>query len=498
MQMKKRIGLVTGLCLFLLVLVVPATESLSPQAKNVLAVATLMATWWISEAIPVAATALVPIVLFPLLGVMSGREVTQPYAHHLIYLFLGGFLIAVTIEKWNLHKRIALHTIKLVGITANRIILGFMLASAGLSMWISNTAATMLMITIGLAVMKQVITEIKQDPAMDIDTSPGNFQFGIALMLGIAYAASIGGIATLIGTPPNAIMAGIIENQFDTSISFGTWMLFALPLSITMLIVCWYYLTRIAFQSEITELPGGKQAINKELDQLGPMSIQEKIVLLVFISVACLWIGRGLVKLEAFENITDSTIAMAGAVLLFIIPAGKGEYLLDWKTARKIPWDILILFGGGFALAKGFIDSGLTEAIALQLEILQGFSTIWLILASICVVITLTEITSNTATASMFLPIVAAMAIAVSIHPYCFMAAVSLAASCSFMLPVATPPNAIAYSSHYFSIAQMCRTGFWMNLIGVFFITLFVINYLPVAWQLDINQVPENLLNMMR
>lgn len=497
-QRKQTLGLITGLCLFILTLIAPDTEALPTPARHVLAVALLMASWWISEAIPIAATALMPIFLFPLLGVMPGSEVTKSYAHHLIYLFLGGFLIAVTIEKWNLHKRIALHTIKLVGIEPDRIILGFMIATAGLSMWISNTAATMMMITIGMAVLKQVSNEIEDNPELNIDTRPQHFQFGIALMLSIAYAASIGGIATLIGTPPNAIMAGIIEEQFSTSISFGKWMLFALPLSVTLLLACWLYLTRFAFRSEIKTLPGGKQAILDELQQLGAMSRQELSVLLVFISVALLWIGRGIFELEAFAYITDSTIAMAGALLLFIIPAGKGEFLLDWNTASKIPWDILILFGGGFALASGFIDSGLTGTIALQLQGLQEFNVIWLLLATIAVVIILTEITSNTATASMFLPVVVALALAVSIHPYCLMAAVALAASCAFMLPVATPPNAIAYSSRYFTITQMTRTGIWMNVIGLILITLFIVIYMPVAWDISLDTIPADLSKVMQ
>ncbi len=498
MRQKQFAGFITGLVLLLLVLLIPTPESMSTEAKHVLAVALLMASWWVTEAIPIPATALLPILLFPLLGVMNGTEVTQPYANHLIYLFLGGFLIAVTIEKWNLHRRIALHTINLIGITPNRIILGFMIASAALSMWISNTAATMMMLTIGMAVLKQVIEEINADPTNDIDTRPEQFQFGIALMLGIAYAASIGGIATLIGTPPNAIMAGIIESNFGKSISFLNWMLFALPLSVMMLLITWFYLTNIAFRSEITHLPGGKETIQREIQQLGAMTQQEMKVLIVFLMVATLWICRGFIDLEPFKFITDSTIAMAGAMLLFIIPSGikPGDFLLDWKTASKIPWDILILFGGGFALAKGFSESGLTEAIASQLSIFQGSNLILLVAAAVSLVIMLTEITSNTATASMFLPVVAALAVAVYIHPYCLMAAIALAASFAFMLPVATPPNAIAYGSRCFSIAQMTRAGIWLNLIGVVLITLFVVYYMPLVWQIDIRTVPVEMIRL--
>jgi sodium-dependent dicarboxylate transporter 2/3/5 len=463
---------------------------------SVLAIAVLMAIWWISEAIPIPATALLPIFLFPSLGIMDGSLVTQSYAHHLIYLFLGGFLIAVTIEKWNLHRRMALYTIKFVGTSPNRIILGFMLSSAGLSMWISNTAATMMMLTIGFAVLKQVVDKIDSDPELEINTRPEHFHFGIALMLGIAYAASIGGIATLIGTPPNAILAGIIENQFGQTISFLNWMIFALPLSIIMLIITWYYLTHIAYPSEIDHLPGGKETIQHELKSLGQMSREEKSVLFIFCSVALLWIVRGLIDTDEFSMVKDSTIAMGGALLLFIIPSNlkKHEFLLDWQTALKIPWDILILFGGGFALAKGFNDSGLTMIIAEQLNVLQGSNLLLIIAVVTAVVIFLTEITSNTATASMILPIIAAMAIAIHVHPYALMIAVSLAASFAFMLPVATPPNAIVFSSRYVNIGQMARTGIWINLVGLILITLFVTYYLPVIWGIDINTLPPDIL----
>ena len=489
------VGLVSGLLLFVITLLIPVPENVRPEAMHVLAVALLMATWWITEAIPIPATALLPIFLFPALGVMNGSEVTQPYAHHLIYLFLGGFLIAVTIEKWGLHRRIALYTIRLVGITPNRIILGFMIASAGLSMWISNTAATMMMLTIGLAVLKQVADEINTDPHLDINTKPEHFHFGIALMLGIAYAASIGGVATLIGTPPNAILAGIIETQLGQSISFFNWMKFALPLSIIMLIITWYYLTHIAYPSRLDHLPGGKETIQREIIELGPISPQEKAVLFIFIAVAFLWITRGLIEMEQFKQVKDSTIAMGGALLLFIIPSNlkKREFLLDWQTAIKIPWDILILFGGGFALAKGFSDSGLTQTIADLLSVLHGSNLLTIIAMVTTVVIILTEITSNTATASMILPIIAAMAIAIHIHPYCLMIAVALAASFAFMLPVATPPNAIVFSSRYFTIRQMAKTGIWVNLIGVILITLFIMLYLPIVWEIDIANLPVNM-----
>ncbi|MEE8320359.1 MAG: DASS family sodium-coupled anion symporter [Gammaproteobacteria bacterium] len=485
-------GLFLGPVLFILFSILPAPADMEPQAWRVAAIAVLMAVWWITEAIPIPATALLPILLFPVMGVMSGSDVTQSYAHHLIYLFLGGFLIAVTVEKWDLHRRIALHTIKLIGVTPDRIILGFMLATAFLSMWITNTAATMMMLTIGLAVLNQIAGEIEQQQALRVDTRKGHFRFGTALMLGIGYSASIGGVATLIGTPPNAILAGVIEQTYGTTINFLDWMLFGVPLSLLMLIITWLYLTRIAYPSEIDHLPGGRDTINREIIRLGTISRQEKHVLLVFIGVACLWIIRGLFDLEAFKMIKDSTIAIGGAMLLFIIPSDfkKNEFLLDWKTATTIPWDILILFGGGFALAQGFSESGLTHFIADQLSVLEG-SNIILVVATVALLVTfLTEITSNTATASLLLPVMAALAGAMQIHPYGLMISAAIAASFAFMLPVATPPNAIVFSSRYISIPQMVRAGIWLNLIGILIITAFVIFFLPVIWGLDISVLP--------
>jgi len=448
------------------------------NSMQVAAVAILMATYWMSEAIPIPATALMPIVLFPLLDIMPTARVTFSYGNHLIFLFMGGFLIAVTIEKWQLHKRMALRTILLVGVSANQIILGFMLATAFLSAWISNTATAMMMVTIGMAVIKQAQ---KQTTKLN-----KNSAFATALMLGIAYSASIGGIATLIGTPPNAILAGVIESSFGYSISFAQWMSFGVPLSLIMLLLCWFYLTHIAFQAEFNELPGGKQNIQQQLDKLGPMSSVEKKVLAVFILVAAGWLIRGLFDIQALESVKDSSIAIAGALLLFMIPADftKGEYLLDWHTAKNIPWDIMILFGGGFALANGFASSGLTEWIANQLIALQGMDLIIIVFMIVLLVIFLTEITSNTATASLLLPVMGAFAIAIEVHPLSLMVAVALSASFAFMLPVATPPNAIVFSSRQVSMPQMARAGIWLNIIGSILITLFVIFYLPQVFKL--------------
>lgn len=443
---------------------------------QVAAIALLMATFWISEAIPIPATALLPIVLFPLLDVMPIAKATGFYAHPLIFLFMGGFLIALSIEKWNLHKRIALSTILLVGTSSTQIILGFMIATAFLSAWISNTATAMMMVTIGMAVAKQATSSATNE----------NSTFSTALMLGIAYSASIGGVATLIGTPPNAILAGVIESQFSIDISFLQWMIFATPISVILLVICWLYLTRIAFTPEFDELPGGKQSIKQQLEELGPINSSEKKIMSVFLMVATGWIIRGLFDIPFLNAIDDAGIAITGALLLFIIPANfsRGEYLLDWKSTQKLPWDIIILFGGGFALAGGFSSSGLTEWMANQLISLQGSQLILIVFMVTLLVIFLTEVTSNTATASLLLPVMGAFAIAIQVNPLYLMVAAALSASFAFMLPVATPPNAIAFSSRCITIPQMAKTGFWLNIIGSILITLFVIFYLPRVFNL--------------
>ena len=476
---RRVVGLVLGLILALLLLVIPPPRGMSPEAWSVAAVATLMATWWISEAIPLAATALLPIVMFPLLGVMSTSTTTTAYANHLIFLFMGGFLIAMAMQKWSLHKRIALHTIRLVGVSPSRIILGFMLATAFLSMWISNTATAMMMLPIALAVINQLVLKEKQSTDDHEDSSP----FSTALMLGIAYSASIGGVATLIGTPPNAILAGVVENLYQQRISFATWMSFGLPLSLVMLGIAWFYLTRIAYPVGDQTAPNVKELINKELATLGPMSRQEIWVAAVFAMVAVSWITRGLIDIPGLADVSDASIAMSGALLLFVIPSdfSKKEFILDWNTAVKLPWDILLLFGGGFALAKGFSDSGLTQWIVTQLSILQGAHLVVLVLVVTLVVIFLTEVTSNTATATLILPVMGALAQAVDVQPLSLMVPAAIAASYAFMLPVATPPNAIVFSSRYITIPQMARAGLWMNLLASLIITTFVLLFLPVV-----------------
>lgn len=470
-------GLVLGPLCFVIILLSPGPATLSMEAREVAAVAVLMALWWMTEAIPIPVTALLPVVLFPGLGVMESSAVTTNYANHLIYLFLGGFWIAVTIEKWNLHRRIALHIIRRVGTRSDRIVLGFMLATAWLSMWLSNTATAMMMLPIAMAVVN---AEGQQSGPM----SSAESRFATALMLGIAYAASVGGVATLIGTPPNAVFAGVVDRLYGERISFGGWFVFALPLALTMLVLTWLYLTRVALKSALQDLALSADRIDVQLRDLGPASKQERRVLAVFLIVAAAWIVNGLVDVDGLKHVHDSTIAIAGAVVLFLIPSDlrRGEFLLDWRTAIDIPWDVILLFGGGFALAHGFEQSGLTLWIGDQLAFLEGLNGTLVVLGVAGVTILLTELTSNTATVSMLLPIVACLAAGAGLDPHGPMVACTLAASFAFMLPVATPPNAIVYASRRVTIPQMVRVGFWLNLLGLVLIVLFVTVLLPRTW----------------
>ncbi len=491
-RLRQRIGIVLGPALFLMVILLPPPGGLNPDGQMVLASAAWIATWWITEAIPIAATSLLPIVLFPVLGVMPTQDATAPYANHLVFLFMGGFMIALAMEKWNLHRRIALLVIRMLGESPERIILGFMLATAVLSMWISNTATAMMMTPIGLAVIYQTSDLLDKDMDIKQAVKSGNFHFGTALMLGIAYSASVGGVATIIGTPPNAVFAGIIKEMYNVDISFAEWMLYGVPLAAVFIFLTWIYLTRVAFSFEFDRLPGGMDVINKELDKIGPIKRQEIQVLVVFLFTGFLWVIRGFFLAEIFPMMSDATIAMLGALLLFVIPVNlkEGTFLLDWKIATKLPWGILLLFGGGISLAEGFQVSGLAKWLALQLSGLEGASILLIAFAVVILAIFLTEMTSNTATATMLMPIMASLAVAVGIHPFAAMVTAAVACSFAFMLPVATPPNAIVFGSGYISIPTMAKTGFILNILGIILVTLVTIYYLPVAWNVDLSNIP--------
>ena len=475
---KKKIGLFLGPFLFILIKFFFHPEGLDDSANAILASTVWIAVWWITEAISIPATALLPIILFPLTGGLSLSETTSSYGHKYIFLFLGGFILAIAIEKWNLHKRIALNIIKLIGTNINRIILGFMVATALLSMWISNTATAVMILPVGMA----IIAQLQDNPKTQKDE---NLIFGKALMLAIAYSASIGGMATLIGTPPNLVLAGVIESTYHTEITFSQWFMFGFPISVILLFICWVYLTKFAFKFNQKEFPGGKSEIEKQLKELGKISYEEKAILSVFLLTAIAWISRSFLLVKWLPEIDDTIIAIIASIVLFLVPnSKKNKALISWEDTVKLPWGILILFGGGMALALGFESTGLASWIGNQLTSLEGVSVFVLLLILITSVNFLTEITSNMATTAMLLPVLVSLATVIDVHPYILLVSATVAASCAFMLPVATPPNAVVFGSGYLKIEDMVRKGIWMNIISIIILTLIVYYILPLMWGL--------------
>jgi solute carrier family 13 (sodium-dependent dicarboxylate transporter), member 2/3/5 len=484
----KQFGLILGPFLFTLTLLFFKPEDLSSEGVAVLATTLWVAVWWILEVVPIAVTAMLPIILFPITGAMELSTTTAAFGHKYVFLYIGGFTLAIAIEKWNLHKRIALTVINFIGTSVSKIILGFMVATAFLSMWISNTATTVMMLPIGMA----IIIQLKDNPDTKADE---NEIFGKALMLAIAYSASIGGIATLIGTPPNLIFAGILEEQYNIEMTFSKWIIYGLPLSILLLFICWKYLTNFAFKFKQKDFPGGKAEIKRLLKNLGKVSYEEKTVLIVFCATAFLWITRSFLLSKLIPDIDDTIIAMASATILFILPTKNRteKKIINWESAVKLPWGILLLFGGGLALAEGFKTSGLAEWIGTQITQFEHLPLFALLFVLILAVNFLTEITSNLATTAMLLPIMAPIALALDIHPFTLMVGITVAASCAFMLPVATPPNAIVFGSGYLTIPDMMRTGIFMNIISVILITIITYYLLPILWDFDPNVFPEAL-----
>jgi sodium-dependent dicarboxylate transporter 2/3/5 len=475
---KKYFGLLFGPLVFILTLIFADPSGLSQEGKAILASTIWIAIWWITEAAPISVTALLPIILFPLTGGLDLKTTTAAFGHKFIFLFIGGFILAIAIEKWNLHKRIALNIIRLVGTNKSNIILGFMIATAFLSMWISNTATSVMMLPVALA----IIAQLKDNPKT---LENENITFGKALMLAIAYSASIGGMATLIGTPPNLVFAGVIKTNYNIEITFLEWMSFGLPVSIILLTICWAYLTKYAFKFKSKEFSSGKDEINNQIKSLGKISYEEKTVLIVFIITALLWIIQSFVLKKFIPNIDDTIIAIISAVTLFILPTKNiKSTILKWEDTAKLPWGILLLFGGGMALAKGFDSSGLAVWIGNQLTSLEAFPFILLLFILIASVNFLTEITSNLATTAMILPVLVSLSSVINIHPYFLLIGATVAASCAFMLPVATPPNAVVFGSKLLTINDMVKKGFWMNLISIFVLTLLVYFLVPFLWNI--------------
>lgn len=485
--MQKRIGLLLGPLGFFILLFLGPFEGLSQAGQSVLAATFWIAVWWITEAIPIAATALLPILLFPLSGGMELSATTAAFGHKYVFLYLGGFLIAIGIEKWNLHKRIAINIIHFIGSDVRKVILGFMVATAFLSMWISNTATSVMMLPIGIAIIK----ELKDNPATEKNE---NTIFGKALMLGIAYSASIGGVATLIGTPPNLVLAGVVSETYGYEITFFEWFIFGFPISITLLVFCWLYLTRVAYRFKQTEFPGGQKEIARLKKELGPISHEERRVAIVFALAGFCWISRSYLLQNILPALDDTIIAIFFGLLLFVLPSKKEKNsLLNWKDTIQLPWGIIILFGGGMALAKAFETSGLAIWLGELMTAFGGLPLFILILLLVTAVNFLTEISSNLATTAMLLPVLAPLALEVDVHPFGLMFGAAIAASCAYMLPVATPPNAVVFGSGYLKIPDMVSRGIAMNIFSIVLITLAVYFVLPLLWEIDLSIFPEVL-----
>jgi sodium-dependent dicarboxylate transporter 2/3/5 len=494
---SQRVGLYLGPLIFLAILLLDLDPS-NPEVTRMAAVAGLMAVWWITEAIPLAATALLPLVLYPLLGIMKTGAAAPVYFNSTIFLFIGGFMIALTMEKWMLHKRIALWIIRLIGGGPSRIVFGFMLASAFLSMWISNTATAIMMVPIGLAIVSQL------EERFGTGETHG---FTVALMLGIGYACSIGGIATLVGTPPNLSFARIFEITFPAAepIAFGQWLLMALPVTAVMLVTTWVVLTKVVFRAPAS-LRVDRRIVDDEYAALGRSSFEERATFTVFLLTAFLWVFRkdlvlGFVVVPGWSRllpnaplIDDATVAIAMASVLFLIPnraqGADCRALAGVAVFRNIPWHIVLLFGGGFALARGFQVTGLSAFIGQEFATLAGTSPALMVVALCGSITFLTELTSNTATTEMILPILASVAVAMKTNPLVLMIPATLSASCAFMMPVATPPNAIVFGSGRIRIAEMAKVGLVLNLIGVVVISVVFLTLGTAILQVDPAAIP--------
>ena len=476
---KSNIYKLLGPLLFFIILILDPPNGMSREGFRLLGIIIWMAVWWISEVVPIAVTSLLPIILFPSLNILNIQETGANYGHKYIFLFIGGFILANAIQKWKLHKRIALNIILKIGGSTDKIILGFMLATGFLSMWISNTATTVMMLPIALS----VINQLKDHPET---LENENKIFGKALMLGVAYSASAGGIATLIGTPPNLIFAGFIQENFNIEISFFQWMKIGFPVSIILMLFIWLFLTKYAYKLNKTGFPGGKEEIKKILSKMGKINNEEKKILIVFTLTILSWIFRKNTINLIIPNFDDSMIAISSAIILFILPSkNKKEPIMKWKDALTIPWGILLLFGGGLSIAKGFQATVLDHWIGDQLSFLTFSSSLLVIFLIIAGVNFLTEMTSNMATTAMLLPVMIPIANIMKINPFLLLVGTTLAASCAFMLPVATPPNAVVFGSKLLKISDMVKAGILINIFSIIIILIMVYFGMPIFLNLS-------------
>lgn len=453
-----------------------APSGLSDAGWTTAAIGILMATWWATEAVPIAVTSLLPLALFPLLDVVSIQDAAAQYSNKVIFLFLGGFIVAFAMQRWDLHKRIALTVLQFVGGNGRSLVGGFMLASAAVSMWVMNTSTTMMMLPIAVS----IITVIHKTVGGLDDKRKKDFQY--SLLLGVAYGATIGGMATLVGTAPNAILVGFMEETYGTQIDFARWMLVGLPLSAMMLPLAWIVLTRFAFKVDFTTSDEGRAELRRMKEGLGSMSTPEKRVAIVFLIIAVTWITRPLLaQIPGLGGLDDSGIAIAGAIALFVIPSGdkRDPLLLRWTYAEQLPFGVLLLFGGGMSLARRVADTGLASWLGGSLEAVGSLPLPVIVILAATLIIFLTELTSNIATTTTFLPVVGAVAIEAGFDPIVVTVPITFAASCAFMLPVATPPNAIVFGSGMLTIPKMVRAGMMLNIVSIFLVSLVALYLAP-------------------
>ncbi len=475
MTVEKTIGLFLAPILFLLILALPPQWGLSNEAWRVIAMAILMLVWWVTEAVPIPVTSLLPMVCLPLLGISDMKTATAPYANPVVFLFFGGFMIALAMERWNLHRRIALNIVKWTGTNANGIILGFMLASGFMSMWISNTATTVMMLPIAVSVIGLLVKDQSQN------SSKGMKNFALCLMLGIAYASSIGGIATLVGTPPNVVFKAFIQKTYNVEVSFLNWMLVAFPFAAILLFFAYHFLVKILYPNKLGDFEDAQQVIEAEVQHLGPMQKGEKRTLAIFVTTALLWITGSLINaVNPWFRLSDEIVAILATVALFVVPVDfkKGIFVMEWKWTERLPWGILLLFGGGLSLADALAKTGVIDLIGSQFVGMAGMG-FWLILGLTAVSLFLTEVMSNVALVTIFLPVVAGIANGAGIDPLQVCASVTMAASCAFMLPMSTPPNAIVFASGHIKISQMVKAGVVLNLVSILLVALLVKMVLP-------------------
>jgi solute carrier family 13 (sodium-dependent dicarboxylate transporter), member 2/3/5 len=474
----KQSGFFLGPFLFICILLFFPPDLISAQAPKVIALAAWMITWWVSEAVPIPVTAFLPLIGFPMLGVMKISESTSPYANPIIFLFLGGFMIALALEKHRLHERIALSLIRLTGTSGNGIILGFMMATALISMWISNTATAMMMLPIASSVVSLIIKDTQNFYSL---TNKGERNFAISLMLSIGYAASLGGMATIIGTPPNVVFVGLLHDFFGIKISFSQWLLIGFPVAALLVFFNYILVTTILFPNRLKNIEGSEALIHDKLRLLGPIRKEEKLVLAIFSVTAFLWMFQQLInKALPSELLNDTTIAMAGGLMMFLMPVNfkAGKFILHWHDTEKMAWGILFLFGGGLCLATGLEKAGVIQAIGEWIAGQSSFS-IWLVLALIVISVTLSEVMSNVALVNVFVPVVFGIATVMEVSPIVLALPVTLGASIALMSPIATPPNAIVFSSGFIRIQDMVKAGALLNIISIIIIWLFSILIVP-------------------